>query len=173
LLLPYVSRIGAPRIRSPRVRAKTLARWQRQHRLPVGRAAAWCALVFGVLVITVEWNPRKTFVRRVRSIREGMSVDEVEVVMARYMKGAGGQWQVPALVPVVRDADDEPQTAAMAAADAAFAAYREPDYGDRAQRHCFSGTMIYRWSTDARFNADWGCIRYADGRVVAVEFWAD
>jgi hypothetical protein len=34
LLLPYVSRIGAPRIRSPRVRAKTLARWQRQHRLP-------------------------------------------------------------------------------------------------------------------------------------------
>lgn len=121
-----------------------------------------------VLVVLLPWNDRKQFVHDVYSVRAGMSVDEVEAVMGGYIKGAGAAWQVPE-VPDPRVSD----VPAAVVVQSSFDAYREPAYPDAWEREHFTGTMIYRWSTRAAFNADWGSIAFVDGKVVEVGFLPD
>ncbi len=134
-------------------------------------AAAWVAVV---VMVFVPWHPRKRFVRDLDSLRVGMTVDEVETVMGRYVKGRGPQWQLPAgpgprvLGPgEVRPADE--QAALDAAVRAAYDAYEEPEYPGGDERAHATGTMTYRWCD----NSDWGQVEFRDGRVVHVEFLPD
>jgi hypothetical protein len=168
---PHLSRIGSPRIRSARVRARMLLRRRTEYQLSVGRSVCWCALIISVIVLRVEWHPQKTFLRHLWSVREGMSVDDVEFIMGRYMKGAGASWHLPEFDPLVRGA--EPVGAEVEGQHARSIPYRQPSYGHGENRRRFSGVMIYRWSTEAKFNADWGHITFAEGVVVKVKFYGD
>ena len=120
------------------------------------------ALVLGVLVVLAPWNGRKRFVHDVFSVREGMSVDEVETVMGAYIKGVGPKWEPPPEHGELRgrEADASPTN-------------REPEYPDGYSRRHFTGTMTYRWSTAASYDADWGQVHFVDGKVVKVEFLPD
>lgn len=122
--------------------------------LPFGPAArrprgiAALALLAAVLVVAVPWNQRKRFVHDVLSIRPGMTVDEVELAMASYQKGPGAKWQEPA-------ADDA------------------RDFDESRRRPHFTGPMIYRWSTRAEYDSDWGLVEFVAGKVVKVQFLPD
>jgi len=132
------------------------------------------ALLLSVLVVLVPWNPRKRFVHDVFSVRAGMSVDEVEAVMVGYIKGVGAKWQIPqGPDPLVRGPDDPEDAAAAERARAAFDTYREPECPAGEDRLHVTGTMTYRWSTDANYDADWGQVEFVDGKVVKVEFLPD
>lgn len=53
--------------------------------------------------------------------------------------------------------------------------WRVPEAG-RSGRHVelhLTDSLVFRHSTAAEFNSDWGVVRFAGGRVVAVEFMAD
>lgn len=131
------------------------------------------SLLLGALVVLVPWNGRKQFVHDVFSVRVGMTVDEVETVMAGYIKGAGPQWQMPEEPgPRVRATDEREEEPAPRDAPA-VPPYREPGYPSGPARRHFTGTMTYRWSTAASYNADWGLVHFVDGKVAKVEFLAD
>lgn len=141
---------------------------------PSTRGMSWGAFLLGVLVVLVPWNPRKRFVHDVFSVRAGMSFDEVEAVMAGYIRGAGAQWQFPqSPAPRVREPGDPEDAAGAERARAVVDAYREPEDLDDEERRHFTGNMIYRWSTSAEYNADWGQVAFRNGRVVKVEFLPD
>lgn len=134
-------------------------------RRPRGMTAL--ALLAAVLVVAVPWNQRKRFVHDVLSIRPGMTVDEVEHAMASYRKGSGAKWQVPAA--------DELQTTDATPAEAMAAARTDHarDLDELRRRPYFTGTTIYRWSTDAEYDSDWGLVEFVAGRVVKVQFLPD
>jgi hypothetical protein len=139
--------------------------------------AKWVSLgafLLSVLVVLVPWNPRKRFVNDLFTVRPGMSVDEVEAVMAGYIRGTGAKWHVPqGPAPSVRGPEDPQDTAATARARAAFDTHREPDYPAGQARLHVTGTITYRWSTDVKYDADWGQVEFVDGKVVKVEFLPD
>lgn len=137
-------------------------------------SVSWGALLLCVTVILVPWTDRKRFVNDVFSVRPGMSIDDVEAVMAGYMKGAGGQWHLPeGPDPVVRGPEDPEDAAETETARALFDSYREPQYpAGQARRH-FTGSVVYRWSNHSGANADWGLVQFADGKVVKVQFLPD
>lgn len=109
--------------------------------------AVWAVGLSAVLALYVlPWHPRKQFVWDLYSIRPGMSVAEVEAVMGGYIKGAGRKWGGDG-------------GAAYPAGEAAGTA---------------TGTMTYRWNaTDWEYDADWGQVEFAAGRVVGVRFLGD
>jgi hypothetical protein len=116
-----------------------------------GRWAALAGLLAAVILIYVPWHPRKVFVLDLDSVHRGMTVDEVEAVMGKYVKGVGAKWVVPGGVAPSPDG------------------YPEGD-----QRAHASGRMTYRWcTTDSAYDADWGQVEFLDGKVVRVEFLPD
>lgn len=148
--------------------------------VPPGRTNAsvkwlsWSAVLAGVLVVLVPWNQRKRFVHDVHSVRVGMSVDEVEAILGGYIHGAGPKWQgPPGPDPLVRGLDDPQDPTATEQAEAAFAAYPEPEYPAGPARRHATGVMTYRWSTDWKYDSDWGLVHFLVGRVVKVEFLPD
>jgi hypothetical protein len=140
---------------------------------PHARWAACGALLLGVMVILVPWNERKRFLHDLHSVRAGMSVDEVEAVMGGYIKGMGAQWELPLGPDPFGHGADEPHVAdAHAAARAAAAAYRAPEFPTGARRAHATGTMTYRWNV-TEYNADWGQVEFVNGKVVNIAFWPD
>ena len=131
------------------------------------RVLAALAVLLAVLLVAVPWNPRKRFVYTVLSLQPGMTVDEVETVMAGYPKGPGQKWQLPA-------ADDRWESSGRTA-DAADPdpGYREPGFGKPGQRAYFTGPMVYRWSTAAAYDSDFGLVEFYAGKVVGVQFLPD
>lgn len=150
--------------------ALTGAALSRRRWAKIACAVAWIAVI--VLVLT-PWHPRKRFVRDLDSVRPGMTVDEVEAILGKYVKGSG--WAVPAgPPPPVRGPDDPVDEDAARRASEAQAAYESPAYPAGDARAHATGTMTYRWcTTGAAFNADWGQVTFEDGRVVQVEFLPD
>jgi hypothetical protein len=136
------------------------------------RSISCGAFVLAALVVLVPWNARKRFVHDVFSVRVGMSVDEVEAIMGGYIKGAGAAWQLPQ-APDPRVASEPEGDAGVELARARFASYRAPDYPRGELRRYFTGTMTYRWSTLAAYNADWGPVEFVAGKVTKVDFLPD
>jgi hypothetical protein len=105
--------------------------------------AGWLCVV---VLTVVPWHPRKVFVRSLSRVTVRMTVDEVEHVMGRYIKGRGAKWP-----------------------GSEQAAYPVGEERDRA-----SGTMTYRWNAaDTSYDSDWGLVTFDDGRVTAVRFLGD
>ncbi len=106
-----------------------------------------------------------------------MTVDEVERVMGRYMKGAGSAWALPpgpAPAVLAPDGDRTDIEDWRARGRAAQEAYVPPQYPGGDERGHATGTMIYRWNDlDAAYNADRGIVTFADGRVTDVDFVPD
>jgi hypothetical protein len=98
-----------------------------------------------VAIVATPWNARKQFVWDLYSVRQGMSVDEVEAVMGGYIKGMGTKF-----------------------------GESRAEYPIDAKRNAATGTMTYRWNdSDACCDADWGQVTFQQGRVVKVEFISD
>jgi hypothetical protein len=132
---------------------------------------AFCACGISVLVMLVPWTPRKQFVRDLFSLQVGMSLAEVEVIMAGYIRGAGARWELPhGFDPLVCD-PDQPD-AGVSTPQSALNAYREHHSG-RVEAMPANWTMIYRWSTHPRYNADWGQVKFVNGKVADVSFRPD
>jgi hypothetical protein len=120
--------------------------------LAAGYRRRWMLLsyVFSAVVVVslavTPWHPRKVFVRDLYSLQPGMTVDEVESVMGRYLKGAGSKW--PMTTPT--------------------------EYPAGIERSRATGAMMYRWNdSDWRYDSDWGLVTFANGRVTKVEFLPD
>jgi hypothetical protein len=141
------------------------------------RVVGFLTVALVIFVVRVPWTPRKLFVMRLHSIDEGMGVDEVEAIMAGYVKGNG--WATPDMPPLPMLGPGEqhsPQAieAVEQSVRDAQARYESPEYPEGEERAHATGTMIYRWNTtDSSYNADWGIVEFKDGKVVAVTFSPD
>ncbi len=132
------------------------------------------SLFLAVLLVVSPWNARKCFLSNLFLVRIGMTVDEVESIMRGYIKGAGPAWQLPREADPRIPSPGEAEEAAYAdAAKWRFRTYSEPRYGGDEEKNLFTGAMIYRWSTDAGHNSDWGYINFVVGKVTSVKFWKD
>jgi hypothetical protein len=107
-------------------------------------------LVLGLVALVlfavrfVDWNSRKPFLKDLDSIREGMTLELVDQIMAGYMREAG-----------VGPLDPETQT--------------ELD----AQGRILTGSVTYRHTNEGWGNSDWGVVIFEDGRVVQTRFLPD
>jgi hypothetical protein len=125
---------------------------------------ALAGLVFGVALLTlyaVPWNSRKPFLRDLDRIREGMSREEVERIMAGYIRGTG--W------PASPFEDGNPVGSVVEAPSGERIPCRVSDSGELA----IEGAMVFRHSEEPAYDSDWGVIHFRDGRVVAVRFMPD
>jgi hypothetical protein len=150
-----------------------IAAWTlRSARMKAAYAATTALLV---VLAFVGWHPRKRFVHDLDSLTPGMTVDEVEAVMGRYLKGAGAKWTVPdGPAPPVLGPGEAPSPETEAAARRAQESYEPPAYPTGAERAHVTGTMTYRWCDDDwAYDSDWGCVTFKDGRVVSVAFYPD
>lgn len=102
-------------------------------------------LGLSALITLVPWFPRKRFVFTLQRVQPGMTVEQVDALMAGYLRGAGAKWQVDGAA-----ANPERLTADG------------------------SGTLVYRWNDhDGDYDSDWGVVTIAAGRVSKVEFMPD
>jgi hypothetical protein len=136
------------------------------------RLAAWGSVLVCATVVMVPWNQRKLFIHKVLSIRLGSTVPEVETIMSRYFMGAGPGWDHASAFPppLVRDVLDDKHDKN----DELYAfGLRESGHIITNDWTTFSGTIVYRWTKESDGNADWGVVKYVNGKVVAAEFLAD
>lgn len=112
-----------------------------------GRLVAFSAVCFVMAgLYLVPWCSRTHFLRRLYSVKPGMSVRDVRRVMAGYMEGTG----VPA------NPMDESKR-----------------FSDSDGQLLIPDCLVFRHSDDPAYNADWGMIYFRAGRVAKVEFSAD
>jgi len=118
--------------------------------LLVGRPRRDKLVTLGLVVLVlfsvrfVDWNSRKPFLRDFHSIREGMTPDLVDQIMAGYMREAG-----------VGLLDSDTQTK-----------FDE-------QGKVYTGSVTYRHTNEGWGNSDWGVVTFEDGRVVQSRFLPD
>jgi hypothetical protein len=103
--------------------------------------AAICLVV--ALLYGVPWTSRNGFLKRLYSIRPGMTKRDARAVMAGYMEGTG--WPANP-----------------------FVASHEP-----AGELAIEGALVFRHSDDPAYNSDWGIVHFRHGRVTEVEFSGD
>ncbi|WP_338864803.1 hypothetical protein [Myxococcus stipitatus] len=95
----------------------------------------------------LDWDSRKPFMRDLSSVRPGMTVEQVEAIMGRYLRGTG--WP------------ENPFTRGNAPGDF------------RAGELQVADSRVYRHTNEGWGNSDWGVVRFEAGRVVDVTFSPD
>jgi len=134
--------------------------------VPAGQQRARL-LVFALLIaITaglyrVPWTSRKPFLRDLYSIRVGMNEAQVRQIMDGYIEGTGWPARVPGATQDVQRVIDP-----MGGGTYATARSAAGDMG-------VVDSIVFRHSTEAHFNSDWGIVKLQDGRVVDVSFSPD
>jgi len=108
----------------------------------------------------VPWNSRKPFLRDLDKVQIGMTVNQVEAIMGRYMKGTG--W------PAVPGSNSPTGQLVEVGSGITMATSNSPS-GELV----IQDSVTYRHSNDGAFNSDWGVVRFKNGRVVAKEFMPD
>lgn len=108
-----------------------------------------------IYIVFVPWNDRKRFVDCLSKVRVDMRVDDVEGVMAGYIKGVGSEWYA-----------DSGRWGDVGGAEGGRATILD-------ERSCANCTIVYRWSATDSHNADWGMVVFENGKVVNVEFLPD
>ncbi len=118
-------------------------------------------LFWGVLVVLflVPWNSRKSFLRDFDKVHVGMSEAEVRVLIGKYIEGTGWAAQP-------RDRRSSTLTEVSTGITLETVATSTGELG-------FRDALVYRHSDTGSFNADWGVVHFANGRVVAKEFMPD
>ena len=120
----------------------------------------FCFLFSLVMLHCAPWTSRKTFVADLYSLRPGMSIAEVDQRMSVYLKGTG----LPSL-PVRL-------SAATNLTDLSTGnSYRLSD-GETGSGN-LQTALVYRHSTEGRFNGDWGIVQVHSGRVMSISFSMD
>jgi hypothetical protein len=118
---------------------------EKQHpRRQVRRFGALISICFVAAILNLTpWSSRNGFLKRLYSIKPGMTVTQVKAVMRGYIQGTG--------IP--------PNP---------FADTRIPTEGLTIQ-----SALVFRHSEEPAYNADWGIVNLRDGIVTSVEFSAD
>jgi hypothetical protein len=106
------------------------------------RTFAVVCLVLAALHL-LPWSSRNGFLKRLYSIKPGMTVEQARAVMAGYMEGTG--WP--------------PNPFA--------------ESGEPGGELTIAGALVFRHSNDGAYNSDWGIVHCPAGRVTRVEFSAD
>jgi hypothetical protein len=129
---------------------------KRRSRYAVDWAFVLCAAVFPVAISLWEWDTRKGFTRDLAKIERGMAVQDVDRLMARWIRGSNappnpfGGRQVDIVGGGSYEAD---QSAA----------------GELAVENC----EIFRHEDRGNYSSDWGIVCFLEGRVSSVEFAPD
>ncbi len=117
---------------------------RRPPRQQPGRLAVFSVICLVTTVLyLVPWSSRNGFLKRLYSIKPGMTVNEARQIMAGYIDGTG--WPAN---PLVKS--------------------REPS-----GEFTIPGTLVFRHSNDGAYNSDWGIVHIRKGRVIKVEFRLD
>jgi NADH:ubiquinone oxidoreductase subunit 3 (subunit A) len=121
--------------------------------LLVGSPRRHKLLILGLLVAvlfsirSVDWNSRKPFLKDLYHVKEGMTVEQVEQIMGRYMGGTC--WPAhPLGLPSGKAAIETEELA-------------QPD------------RLVYRHTDEGWGDSDWGEITFEKGRVVRTQFLPD
>ena len=123
----------------------------------------WLVVCLGLLAVLhfVPWSTRKPFLRDLGRIQPGMTEAEARQIMGRYLEGTGWPGEVDgAAVPAGRLHD--------LGSGATLATKVSPD-----GQLGFRNAVVYRHSTQAAFNSDWGIVTFKDGKVSGVSFSPD
>ena len=91
----------------------------------------------------VPWSGRSAFLKRLYSIRPGMTINEARDLMAGYMEGTG--WPANPF--------DESH--------------------ESGGEFKIQGALVFRHSDEPAYNSDWGIVHVKQGRVTHVEFSQD
>ena len=116
------------------------------------------AMVLVAALHFVPWTSRKPFLRDLERVQAGMTESEVRRIMGRYAEGTG--W--PAM----------PGGGSGTMTDLGSGGTHKTTVstnGDLALRD----SLVFRHSTDGRFNSDWGIVKLDGGRVTGVSFSPD
>lgn len=109
----------------------------------------------------LPWNSRKLFLADLYSIQPGMSVADVDAIMAPYIKGSG--WPAnPNASP------GQPSTMHDVGSGRSYSL--APSIGNELK---IEGAVIYRHSDAAEYNSDWGIVEFRNGKVLRITFSAD
>jgi hypothetical protein len=116
-------------------------------------------IVFVVMLYFVDWSTRKPFLRDLARVHVGMTEADVRRIMGSYIEGTG-------LV-------DPPGVAPSSGVTdlGSGHTYRTAPSPNGEVR--LSDTLVFRHSTESAFNADWGIIKFSDGKVTGVDFSPD
>jgi len=120
--------------------------------LLIGRPWKEKLLILGLFVAVlvsvrfVDWNSRKPFLKDLGQIEEGMTVTQVDQIMAGYERGPEADQP-----PILEPAEDGSGPAARA---------------DRTW-------VVYRHTTEGWGNSDWGVVGFQDGVVFETRFLPD
>jgi membrane protein implicated in regulation of membrane protease activity len=141
--------------------AVALLRWRP---LTAQRAQVTAFVVVSALIgllYLVPWTSRKPFLRDLYSIEIGMDEAQVRQIMDGYIEGTGWPVRVPGATQDVQQVIDPMGGGTYATAPTA------------AGEMGIADSIVFRHSTDAHFNSDWGIVKFQDGRVVDVSFSPD
>jgi hypothetical protein len=111
-----------------------------------------------IILHAVPWNSRKGFVRDLDRVRIGMTAEEVDAIMGKYMKGTGWPAGPETTAHVLTEVNSGNVTNT----------YTTPE-GELG----IQDSVVYRHSNGAEFNSDWGVVTLKDGRVVRTHFSPD
>lgn len=127
-------------------------------RLNIGIMAV---LFVGLLFLyAAPWHTRKPFLRDFAKLEIGMTRDEVLAIMDGYMTGTN--------LPPIPGAPPEGGTMSVLGSDMVLELETTPEGAIGVK-----DSIVFRHSDKAAFNADWGVVRFVDGRVIETEFLPD
>ena len=106
------------------------------------------------------YTSRKAFLRDFYSIKVGMSQNEVQSIMGKYITGTG--WPAYGMNP------GDHGELAEAGSNREFQTTANQQ-GELELRN----SVVYRHSRDGRYDSDWGVVKFENGRVVGIEFLPD
>lgn len=131
-------------------------------RRPIGvKFGVYAGLILGLVILyLVPWNSRKPFLGNLDKVQIGMTADQVESIMGRYMKGTG--W------PAIPGSPTPTGQLVEVGSGITMATANSPS-GELV----IQDSITYRHSNDGAFNSDWGVVKFKDGKVVAKEFMPD
>jgi hypothetical protein len=124
----------------------------------IGVLAAVVALIAALHF--VDWSTRKPFLRDLARVRVGMTEAEVRQIMGQHMEGTG------LLAPPGTPANSPSTMNLMSGSQ--YSTTTSPS-----RELVLTDSLVFRHSTEAAFNADWGIISFASGKVANVEFSID
>jgi len=109
----------------------------------------------------VPWTSRKPFLHDLARVRVGMSEGEVRQIMQGYLEGTG--WPASPF-----DSATNSSRLSILGSSSQYATTTSATGG-----LVIRDSLVYRHSTNASFNSDWGIVSLSSGKVVRVEFSPD
>jgi hypothetical protein len=128
------------------------------------KAHSLLTIIYAVLLVTVwlvPWSPRKPFLRKFDSIKPGMSVEEVRLLMKGYVEGTG--W------PANPFATNKESRMVAIGTGQTF----QTGTSQTGEMEIKNSVVFRHTIHDGRYNADFGVVTFRNNRVVSTSFLPD